>query len=63
MRVSRVPPTFRQSDVTRAVKAALAAGVRIERIEIDKDGKIVVVVGEADKNAPVEQDDLLSLIR
>ena len=39
----RRPCTFRQQDVTRAVKAVVAAGVGIARVEIDKAGKIVIV--------------------
>jgi hypothetical protein len=36
--------------VTRAVRAARAAGVEVAKIEIDKDGKIVVVgTGDAAK--------------
>jgi hypothetical protein len=34
---------FRQIDVTRALRAAKAAGVPISRCEIDADGKIVIV--------------------
>jgi hypothetical protein len=41
--MARVPSTFRQQDVTKAVKAVTAAGVDIARIEIDKAGKIVIV--------------------
>lgn len=37
---------FKQRDVTRAVKGALAAGVDIGKVEIDTDGKIVIVAGD-----------------
>jgi hypothetical protein len=43
--MARTPSTFRQQDVTRAVKAVAAAGVGIARVEIDKAGKIVIVTG------------------
>jgi hypothetical protein len=46
-RMARAPSTFRQQDVTRAVKAVTAAGVHIARVEIDKSGKIVIVTGGA----------------
>jgi len=44
--MARAPSTFRQQDVTRAVKAVTAAGVHIARIEIDKAGKIVIITAE-----------------
>ena len=34
---------FRQSDLTRAFKAARAAGIEVARYEIAKDGRIIVV--------------------
>jgi hypothetical protein len=51
----RVPSTFRQADVTKAVKAVVAAGVDIARVEIDAAGKIVIVTGKPeaqDSNGP-----------
>jgi len=34
---------FRKVDVVRAVQAAKAAGLDIARVEIDKNGRIIVV--------------------
>jgi hypothetical protein len=45
--MARAPSTFRQQDVTRAVKAVAAAGVHIARVEIDKTGKIVIITADA----------------
>jgi ABC-type branched-subunit amino acid transport system substrate-binding protein len=45
--MARAPSTFRQQDVTRAVKGVAAAGVAIARVEIDKAGKIVIVTADA----------------
>jgi len=48
--MARAPSTFRQQDVTRAVKAMVAAGVDLERIrvEISKTGSITVTVNASD---------------
>ena len=42
----RAPSNFRQTDITRAVKAVVAAGVEVARVEVDKDGKITVIAGK-----------------
>jgi hypothetical protein len=43
--VSRGAQTFRQADVTKALKGAVNAGLKVARVEIDKAGKIVVFTG------------------
>ena len=48
--MSRAPSTFRQQDVTRAVKAVVAAGVEIARVEIDKAGKITIIALSTEPN-------------
>jgi hypothetical protein len=45
--MARAPSTFRQQDVTRAIKTAVAAGVHIARIEVDGTGKIAIVTTDA----------------
>ena len=52
--MARAPSIFRQSDITKAIRAARKAGVENVRVEIAKDGRIVIVTGGAQ---PV-QDDL-----
>jgi hypothetical protein len=45
-RMTRARSTFRQKDVTRALRATIAAGIEVQRIDIDKDGKISVFTGK-----------------
>jgi hypothetical protein len=42
--------SFRQTDVTRAVRAVLAAGQQPTRVEVDRAGKIIVIL-KGDDNA------------
>jgi hypothetical protein len=50
--MSRRQLTFRQNDVARAIKGAVAGGLTVQRIEVDKAGKIIVVVSETYKTEP-----------
>lgn len=53
----RGPCTFKRQDVTRAVQAVLAAGVEVQKVEIDREGKIVVVGGKRD--APRQTNEII----
>lgn len=56
--MDRVPAQFKQIDVTRAIKGTLAAGLPVKRTEIDRTGKIVVIVdtGDPDDNEANDWD-------
>jgi len=45
-RQGRGPATFKRRDVTRALQATIAAGLDVQRVEIDRYGKIIVVTGK-----------------
>lgn len=45
----RRPNLFKERDVTRATKAVLAAGLNVARVEINRDGLIVVVPGNPEE--------------
>lgn len=49
--MSRGAQSFRQTDVAKAIKATVSAGLSVRRVEIDRDGKIVVVIGAPDVEA------------
>jgi hypothetical protein len=54
--------TFKQGDITRAIKAAVKAGVKDWRVEIDRDGKIIVVAA-APASAPDTDQETSADIR
>ena len=53
----RGPCAFKQSDITKAVRAVVAAGIEVARVEVDKAGKIIVVVGDAEQTAPASNGE------
>lgn len=42
--MSHRPHIFRQADVTRAIRGALAAGVKVRQVAIDNTGHIVIIM-------------------
>jgi imidazolonepropionase-like amidohydrolase len=44
--MSRAAQAFKQTDVTKAIRAAKNAGMEVGRFEIGRDGKIVVIAGK-----------------
>lgn len=60
-RTTRGPSTFRQRDVTAAIKAVRAAGEEVAGVEIATDGRIRVIVGReaiaAEAKNPWDEDE------
>lgn len=53
------PARFKQADLTRALRAVMAAGHVVERIEIEPNGKIVMLLaGNPGRAEPNEWADL-----
>jgi len=47
--MARGPNTFKQRDLTRALRAAAAAGVEIAKYEISREGVISLIPGTVPK--------------
>jgi hypothetical protein len=50
------PTTFKQADLTRALRAARKAGAEVERVEIGRDGRIVLVLKNGDEVSPEDNE-------
>jgi len=55
--MSRGAHKFKQGDVTKAIKAAVNAGLAVKRVEIDRDGKIIVFAGRSDNQTTTNEWD------
>ena len=47
--MSRGAQTFKQGDVTKAIKAAVQAGLPVARVEVSPDGRIIVIAGRPEQ--------------
>jgi hypothetical protein len=43
------PATFKETDLTRALRAARKAGADVERVEVGRDGRIILVLKNGEK--------------
>jgi hypothetical protein len=59
--MSKAQHPFKQGDVTKALKGAVKAGLSVKRIEIYREGKIVLIAAEPEPNYP-EVEDVAELI-
>ena len=50
--MSRQPSSFRQRDLTRAIKAVVAAGLHVAGVKVSAQGDIEVVTGEGKTQGP-----------
>jgi hypothetical protein len=56
--MSRAPVSFKERDLTRAVKAIKKAGLKIKIVEVHKSGRIIVVpVHTEGAEAQQDQDE------
>lgn len=58
--MTRRPTCFRQIDVSRALKAARAAGFDVERVEIDQGGSIIMMSKRVQAEASNELDQWMA---
>jgi hypothetical protein len=49
--MSRAPARATQADISRAVRAATAAGLTVSAVEVDPSGKIVILTGRRETGA------------
>jgi hypothetical protein len=55
--MSRRPSVFTQTDIARALKGAMSAGLKVARAEIDPSGKIVLTFADGKIAAEVNEWD------
>jgi hypothetical protein len=56
--MSKAKSTFRKTDVKRAILAAESAGMKVDRIEIDKEGKISLLPSNGVQTTETATDEI-----
>jgi hypothetical protein len=59
-KASRAPSAFRQRDVTRAVKAVIAAGLHVAGVKVSAQGDIEVLTNDAKVQDPTPLDSWMA---
>jgi hypothetical protein len=54
--MSRGPQSFKSGDVTRAIKAAEKAGLKVQRAEVRRDGSILLDFDDRPAKALADQN-------
>ena len=50
--MARGPLTFKQRDITAAIRAAVQAGQQVDRIEIRRDGSFAIILANGKEQVP-----------
>jgi hypothetical protein len=48
---------FSEREATRLIRAAVKAGVQVQRVEVDRDNKIVVILGPQEQQPGTNERD------
>jgi hypothetical protein len=52
----RRPSAFKKTDITRAARGVLDAGLDVNRVEINKDGGFTIIPGKPTGETPAQSD-------
>jgi hypothetical protein len=58
--MSRGAQSFKQGDVSKAIRAAVKAGLPVARVEVSPEGRIIVIAGkprEEEQNPTTEANE------
>jgi hypothetical protein len=54
--MSRAPLSFKERDLTRAIRGAVKAGLNVARVEIDKASNRIILFFNGDNEEPPSND-------